>query len=77
MDTFSDTVFNSSEPTESDTVSNLSELTESHKNETENSIHSSLSKSMTITYDIGLFLNTCVYDHTRYNLLKKSLESFK
>jgi hypothetical protein len=58
MDTFSDTVSNSSEPTES------------NKNETENSIHSPPSNSMIITYDIGLFLNTCVDDHTRYNLLK-------
>lgn len=54
----------------SDTMSNLFELTESNKIETENSIHSSLSKSITITYDIGLFLNTCVDDYTRYNLLK-------
>jgi hypothetical protein len=51
MDTFSDTVSNSSEPTES------------NKNETENSIHSPPSNSMIITYDIGLFLNTCVDDH--------------
>ncbi|KAL4142922.1 hypothetical protein QTP88_005311 [Uroleucon formosanum] len=66
----SETVSNSSEPTESDTVSNLSETTESNKNETENSIHSLPSKTMIITYDIGLFLNTCVDDQTRYNILK-------